>query len=490
MMAITTAAGLAMTGVARADGLQADADSLASGTGDHGNSMSANQAEGTTVAYDLSALIEDTGNANNDVFPTTSNQTVSVTIVRAGSWLSSSTGSPDSWTFSSYGVSQNGQIRVSVPACTPVGTTQTMTATLSATASNGERLNPDLKTLTYEITASAGSSSCGGSSPSAPAAPVVDAGGPYSGSEGAAIAVDGAGFTDADSTTHTVAWTIDSSAVGSAGTCALANQASLTLATITCTDNGTATVKLTVTDDSATPLSGSDTASVTITNAAPIVGTVAANPTAACSVSVTSTYTDAGSADTHTTSIDWGDDTATASPVASNGTTAATPHTYTSAGTKTITVTVTDDDSGVGSKTASFATMNTAGAFLAPINTGAGTPRSVFKLGSTIPVKITVTDCGGNLVTSLAPSVQLQKVDNTADGSVNEPQIVETPTNGKAMKWDGTQYHYNLSTKKSQFCANPAIQGCTGGDLTAGSYQLAVTNSTFFAPALAYFDLR
>lgn len=484
MVAIATSGVLAMTGAARADGLQADADSLASGIGQHGDSLSANQAEGTTVAYDLSALIYDTGNANNDVFP----GTVTVSIARAGDWLASSPGAPTSWTFASYDTSQSGQIRVSIPACTAVGTSRTMTATVSATASNGKALSPHSKTLSYAITATAGSSSCGGSTPVAPVAPVADAGGPYSGSEGGAIALNGARFTDTDSTSHTFAWTIDGSDIDSPGTCSVGNADSLKGATITCTDNGSATVKLTVTDDGG--LAGSDTAHVTISNAAPVVATVTARPTAACSVSVTSTYSDAGSADTHTASINWGDGTLDASPAASSGATAATTHTYTSAGTKTITVTVTDDDAGSGSNTASFATMNTPSAFLAPINTGAGTPRSVFKLGSTVSVKITVTDCGGNAVTSLTPTVQLQKVDSTVDGSVNETAILEAATNGKAMKWDGTQYHYNLSTKKSQFCASPAISGCTGGDLTSGSYQLAVTDSSFFAATLAYFDLK
>lgn len=271
--------------------------------------------------------------------------------------------------------------------------------------------------------------------------------------------------------------------------------------TFTANGNGTWTWSLATTDDVASGIitvTADDGNGGTITddfnysavNAPPVLGSVAPTASSACGVNLSVDFADAGSGDTHTSSIDWGDSTATSdtdpdtSPITGS-------HTYTSAGTKTITVTVTDDDLGSDSETGSFATKNIPSAMLAPINTGAGVPRSVFKLGSTIPVKITVSDCGGNSVTSLVPSVQLQKSDSTVEGSVNEPQIFEVATNGKAMKWDGSQYHYNLSTKKSQFCSSaPTINGCNGSDLTAGSYRLAVTDPSFFAPTLAYFDLK
>jgi hypothetical protein len=225
---------------------------------------------------------------------------------------------------------------------------------------------------------------------------------------------------------------------------------------------------------------------VTVSNADPVVSTPTTSGATACSVSVSASFTDAGSADTHTGSIAWGDTTSSAATIVESGGngTASGSHTYTgAAGLKTITVTVTDDDTGSGqASTTAFSTKNTPSAFLPPINTGAG-PRSVFKLGSTIPVKLTVRDCSNNLVTNLTPTVQLQKLDNVPDGTVNEAQISETPTNGKQMRWDGTQYIYNLSTKKSQLSPN-------GGDLTTGSYQLAATDPSFFAPTFAFFDLK
>ena len=64
-----------------------------------------------------------------------------------------------------------------------------------------------------------------------------------------------------------------------------------------------------------------------------------------------------------------------------------------------------------GSSTAFSLLYNTSG-ILQPINlTG---PRSAFKIGSTIPVKIKVTDCNGASVSGLTLHVKLQKLDNSA----------------------------------------------------------------------------
>jgi hypothetical protein len=94
--------------------------------------------------------------------------------------------------------------------------------------------------------------------------PIVGAGGPYSGGEGSAIALSGTA-TD-DGSVASVVWTIDSSNVGT-GVCTLTNATTLTTATITCTDNGAAVVKLTATDDDGATASA--TANVTINNVAP-----------------------------------------------------------------------------------------------------------------------------------------------------------------------------------------------------------------------------
>ena len=156
MIAVATAGVMTMAGVAAADQLQADADSLASGNGQHGNSIDAPQAEGTTVEYDLSGVINDTGNSNDNVFANLGDS-VTVNIARSGDWLALSPGTPDFWTFSSYGVNKTGKIRVTVPACTAPGTSKTMTALVTVgTVSKQERMSNTSFTLSYTITDTAG----------------------------------------------------------------------------------------------------------------------------------------------------------------------------------------------------------------------------------------------------------------------------------------------------------------------------------------------
>lgn len=248
----------------------------------------------------------------------------------------------------------------------------------------------------------------------------------------------------------------------------------------TTTDDASGTVTVTASDGE--HADATQTFSWTAANVAPVIGTVTATPIGACTVSLSAAFTDQGSGDTHSASIDWGDgssstfDDPETSPVAGS-------HTYTSNGTKTIGVTVTDDDSGsdTESSAASFATKNTASAIMQPIN-AAGT-RSVFKLGSTIPVKITVTGCDGLAVTNLNPTVGLSRLDSSPDGYVNETTVsTNTPTSGTTMRWSDTQYIYNLSTKNSQLSG--------GGALPSGTYKVTASDASFYAPTSAVFDLR
>jgi PKD repeat protein len=100
-------------------------------------------------------------------------------------------------------------------------------------------------------------------------------------------------------------------------------------------------VNLTLTDDDSG--SGSDTTTLTVNNVAPVVDagvdqSVAAN----ISVSFSGTFSDVGTLDTHTIEWDFGDGSTALGTLAPN-------HTYTAQGVYIVTLTVTDDDTGISS---------------------------------------------------------------------------------------------------------------------------------------------
>jgi len=97
-------------------------------------------------------------------------------------------------------------------------------------------------------------------------------------------------------------------------------------------------VTATVTDDDTGV--GSASAGVTVGNIAPVITSLTGDDVAG---SVSVNFTDVGSNDTHTVSIDWGD--GDSESVASTGATTAA-HLFPQFGTYTVQVTVTDDDSG------------------------------------------------------------------------------------------------------------------------------------------------
>lgn len=303
------------------------------------------------------------------------------------------------------------------------------------------------------------------------ASPTAEAGGPYSGSKSVALPLDGEVNDDQPGVTQAWTWS------GPTGASCTIGDPSAEDTSITCDRSGTYTLGLTATDSIGQ--TAQDTAQLTISNQAPVAGALQLSATGACTVDATLQFTDADTGDTHTASFDWGDSTTSAGTVDETAGTATDSHTYAAAGTYTVTGSI-DDGEDSDSTSASYATKNTAGAFLAPIN-ASGT-RSVFRKGSTIPVKIVIRDCDGAVVDTLTPGVQLEKLDGVPLPATNELQIDEAATNGRQMFWAGDHYHFNLSTKNSQFAG--------GGDLVAGSYRISVTDPSLAAPASVVVDLR
>jgi probable HAF family extracellular repeat protein len=183
--------------------------------------------------------------------------------------------------------------------------------------------------------------------------PVASAGGPYAGSEGSAIAFNGAASSDPENGTLTYAWNFGDGATASGAT-----------PTHTYSDNGTFNVTLTVTDP--TGLTASASTAATINNVAPSITSFGgpASPSAVGSlVSVSGGFTDPGSADTYSISIDW-DATGTSTittATSSSGQFSAT-HTYSVAGVYTVAVTVTDDDNGSATEAYQYVVVYDPGA--------------------------------------------------------------------------------------------------------------------------------
>jgi ELWxxDGT repeat protein len=168
-------------------------------------------------------------------------------------------------------------------------------------------------------------------------APVASAGGPYSGSEGTAVALNGSA-SDPDNDPLLVNWLINTSL------CSFSDS-SVLQPDLMCSDNGVFTATLTVTDTG--DLSSSSLAQVSIANEDPTIDSLEVPGTPVMSqtpVSITATYSDPGSSDTHTYVIDWGDGDISAGAATAGS--VVESHIYTVGGQYPITITVTDDDGG------------------------------------------------------------------------------------------------------------------------------------------------
>jgi hypothetical protein len=227
------------------------------------------------------------------------------------------------------------------------------------------------------------------------------------------------------------------------------------------------------------------TGSVTVANVAPEIQNfiVTGSPATAClagnTVGVAFTVTDAvdNTVDPITGTINWGDGNTTNI----SGRTISESHTYTSAGTFNLTATVNDGDGGTDTEggNGNVSLLYNASGVLQPVNdTQAHQDPSIFKHGSTIPVKIRITDCNGTVVSGLSPVITVTKVNPNPppDGIAETTASTSGADTGTTMRFDAAsgQYIYNLATKQLS-------------DGTA-TYKITITGP--FAPVTANFGLK
>jgi hypothetical protein len=133
--------------------------------------------------------------------------------------------------------------------------------------------------------------------------------------------------------------------------------------TYTGLDDTVETLQLTVADSHG--MGASATTSMTVVNVPPSVtiGSPANDMLypVGSGPSLSASFTDPGTLDTHTCSIDWGDGTRTSPAV--TGRTCSQAHSYSATGFYIITVKVADDDGGVGTKSVLVAVYNPTSSF-------------------------------------------------------------------------------------------------------------------------------
>ncbi|MDQ3865854.1 MAG: PKD domain-containing protein [Actinomycetota bacterium] len=251
-------------------------------------------------------------------------------------------------------------------------------------------------------------------------------------------------------------------------------------------DNGTYTVSAAIIDKDGGLRQYTD--QVTVNNVAPSVSALALSGGSglACvagnQVSLSFSFSDPGVNDNPwAVDINWGDGQHTAYNASATGAQSKS-HTY-SAGSYAVSVSVTDKDGGAGSNSSApkaVSLLYATSGLLQPMNADKS---SNFKLGSTFPLKLRITDCAGSSVGTLAPDVDLAKV-GSGGGTVNEVSVESVPDPGDDMRYDATaqQYIYNLSSKRSTLI-NPA-----GAPLDLGSYRVTISHPTIQS-VYGYFDI-
>jgi lysophospholipase L1-like esterase len=117
-----------------------------------------------------------------------------------------------------------------------------------------------------------------------------------------------------------------------------------------------------------------------------------------------------------------------------------------SVGTKTVTVNASDNAGNPSTKTVTYGVRYRFGGVLQPVNADGS---SIFKAGSTVPVKFQLFDAANAPISTANATLTYAKISNNVVGSDVEAMSTAAATSGNAFRYDTSsqQYIFNLSTK-------------------------------------------
>jgi len=245
-------------------------------------------------------------------------------------------------------------------------------------------------------------------------------------------------------------------------------------------ENGTYTVAVKVTDSQSA--AGTKTFKVTVANVAPhitnfsgtdyLAGVLAFVNGGSAQSTLTTNYDDPGTKDTWNANFSYQDGAPLTSSVSPFVSGQKVTHPFASAGCKSASVKVTDDDGG--SDTASTTIRVGSASFQSPLTNQRSTDK--LKNGQVLPVKLHVDDCSGAPAANLNPSISLLKGDLTpasddATDTITPPSVSSADSTGVMRSAGSGDYIYNmrvnLPTLNSDYTivVKPYAPGSTGPEL-------------------------
>ncbi|MDP9275571.1 MAG: PKD domain-containing protein [Chloroflexota bacterium] len=343
-------------------------------------------------------------------------------------------------------------------------------------------------TVTATVTDNAGASATATSSVSVHApnqAPSITSFGVTAGSEGGSstLALTFADVDVLDTHTVSVAWGDGSTS----DPMVLAAGVTTFGASHVYADTGAYSVVLTLVDSAGHSVTASS--SVSPTNVAPVVGSLSLSPSSVVdhqTLTVSGAFTDPGTADTFTVTVDWGDGTSSSDSLAAGVRSFSVTHAYNAAGPVTITATVADRDNGRSSSSATLTVLpsNHAPADLAvqatPVLEGGATTLTVSftdaEASDTHTVAITWGDGSTENISLAAAATSTSRGHTYLETGTYTVAVTVTDGGGMSVAGGTTVIATNVSPSLSSLVFTPS---------SVTDHQTVTVSGTFSDPGTA-----